>query len=102
MWTPPLVLWASSPTPTSNHRASFDTASGQESQRPYGVRCSQPSARCHSAICQGPPLPIDHDTTKLVSNVADAALAPKEAAKETLTIIREIIGKDVNGSRRYG
>ncbi|MEI2299882.1 ethanolamine ammonia-lyase [Ensifer sp. MJa1] len=45
---------------------------------------------------------IDHDMTKLVSNVADTALAPKEAAKETLTIIREIIGKDVNGSRRYG
>ncbi len=45
---------------------------------------------------------IDHDMTKLVSNVADTALAPKEAAKETLTIIREIIGKDVNGSRRFG
>ncbi len=45
---------------------------------------------------------IDHDMTKLVSNVADTALPPKEAARETLTIIREIIGKDVNGSRRYG
>ncbi|AUX76819.1 ethanolamine ammonia-lyase subunit EutB [Sinorhizobium fredii] len=45
---------------------------------------------------------IDHDMTKLVSNVADTALAPKEAARETLTIIREIVGKDVNGSRRYG
>lgn len=45
---------------------------------------------------------IDHDITKLVSNVADTALAPKEAARETLTIIREIVGKEVNGSRRYG
>lgn len=45
---------------------------------------------------------IDHDMTKLVSNVADTALPPKEAARETLTIIREIVGKDVNGSRRYG
>jgi ethanolamine ammonia-lyase large subunit len=45
---------------------------------------------------------IDHDITKLVSNVADTALSPKEAAKETLTIIREIVGKDVNGSRRFG
>jgi len=45
---------------------------------------------------------IDHDTTKLVSNVADTALPPKEAAKETLTIIREVVGKSVNGSRRFG
>ncbi|MBL0373991.1 ethanolamine ammonia-lyase subunit EutB [Rhizobium sp. KVB221] len=45
---------------------------------------------------------IDHDMTKLVSNVADTALSPKEAARETLTIIREIVGKNVNGSRRYG
>jgi ethanolamine ammonia-lyase large subunit len=45
---------------------------------------------------------IDHDITKLVSNVADTALPPKEAAKETLTIIREIVAKNVNGSRRYG
>ncbi|MBW9117406.1 ethanolamine ammonia-lyase [Rhizobium cauense] len=45
---------------------------------------------------------IDHDITRLVSNVADTALPPKEAAKETLTIIREIVGKNVNGSRRYG
>ncbi|MFC0808635.1 ethanolamine ammonia-lyase subunit EutB [Ensifer sp. P24N7] len=45
---------------------------------------------------------IDHHMTKLVSNVADTALAPKEAARETLTIIREIVGKDVNGSRRHG
>jgi len=44
---------------------------------------------------------IDHDITKLVSNVADTALTPKEAARETLTIIREIVGKNVNGSRRY-
>ncbi|MGI0524721.1 ethanolamine ammonia-lyase subunit EutB [Rhizobium giardinii] len=44
---------------------------------------------------------IDHDMTKLVSNVADTALPPKEGARETLTIIREIVGKEVNGSRRY-
>jgi ethanolamine ammonia-lyase large subunit len=45
---------------------------------------------------------IDHDITKLVSNIADTALPPKEAARETLTIIREVVGKDVNGSRRFG
>jgi ethanolamine ammonia-lyase large subunit len=45
---------------------------------------------------------IDHDITRLVSNVADTALPPVEAARETLTIIREIVGKSVNGSRRYG
>jgi ethanolamine ammonia-lyase large subunit len=45
---------------------------------------------------------IDHDITKLVSNVADTALPPKEAARETLTIIREIVAKTVNGSRRLG
>ncbi|WFU51292.1 ethanolamine ammonia-lyase [Sinorhizobium terangae] len=45
---------------------------------------------------------IDHDITRLVSNVADTALPPREAARETLTIIREIVGKEVNGSRRYG
>lgn len=44
---------------------------------------------------------IDHDITKLVSNVADTALPPREAAMETLMIIREIVGKNVNGSRRY-
>ena len=37
---------------------------------------------------------IDHDITKLVCNIADTALPPKEAAKETLTIIREIVGKE--------
>jgi ethanolamine ammonia-lyase large subunit len=45
---------------------------------------------------------IDHDITRLVSNVADTALPPDEAAKQTLAIIREIVGKSVNGSRRYG
>jgi ethanolamine ammonia-lyase large subunit len=45
---------------------------------------------------------IDHDITKLVSNVADTALPPEEAARETLTIIREIVGKSVSGSRRHG
>jgi ethanolamine ammonia-lyase large subunit len=44
---------------------------------------------------------IDHDITKLVSNIADTALPPKEAAKETLAIIREIVGQNVNGSRRF-
>jgi ethanolamine ammonia-lyase large subunit len=42
---------------------------------------------------------IDHDITKLVSNIADTALPPQEAAKETLTIIREIVGKSVSSSR---
>lgn len=45
---------------------------------------------------------IDHDITKLVSNIADTALPPKEAARESLTIIREIVGKGVSGSRRFG
>ena len=44
---------------------------------------------------------VDHDITKLVSNIADTALPPKEAAKETLSIIRDIIGENVNGSRRF-
>jgi ethanolamine ammonia-lyase large subunit len=44
---------------------------------------------------------IDHDITRLVSNIADTALPPKEAAKETLAIIREIVGQNVNGSRRF-
>jgi ethanolamine ammonia-lyase large subunit len=44
---------------------------------------------------------IDHDITKLVSNIADTALPPQEAAKETLTIIREIVGKSVSGSRSH-
>ncbi len=33
---------------------------------------------------------MDHDMTKLVCNIANTALAPKEAAHETLTIAREI------------
>ena len=45
---------------------------------------------------------IDHDITKLVCNIADTALPPGEAAEETLTIIREMVGKDVHGSRRAG
>ena len=44
---------------------------------------------------------IDHDITRLVSNVADTALPPDEATRETLTIIREIVGKNVSGSRRH-
>jgi ethanolamine ammonia-lyase large subunit len=43
---------------------------------------------------------IDHDITKLVCNIADTALSPREAAKETITIIRELVGKNVDGSRR--
>jgi ethanolamine ammonia-lyase large subunit len=45
---------------------------------------------------------VDHDITKLVSSVADTALPPREAARETLTIIREVVGKNVSGSRRVG
>jgi ethanolamine ammonia-lyase large subunit len=45
---------------------------------------------------------VDHDITKLVSNVADTALPPREAARETLTIIREVVGQNVSGSRRLG
>jgi ethanolamine ammonia-lyase large subunit len=42
---------------------------------------------------------VDHDVTRLVCNIADTALPPKEAAEETLTIIREMIGMKVNNSR---
>ena len=45
---------------------------------------------------------IDHDITKLVCNIADTALPPKEAAKETITILREIAAKNVDSSRRLG
>jgi ethanolamine ammonia-lyase large subunit len=45
---------------------------------------------------------IDHDITKLVCNIADTALSPKDAARETLTIIRELVGKEANSSRRAG
>ena len=45
---------------------------------------------------------IDHDITKLVCNIADTALAPKEAAKETLTIIREMVSKLAPSSRGQG
>jgi len=43
---------------------------------------------------------VDHDITKLVCNIADTALPPKEAAKETLTIVREMVGKLAPSSRR--
>jgi ethanolamine ammonia-lyase large subunit len=43
---------------------------------------------------------VDHDVTKLVCNIADTALSPAEAARETITIIREMVGKKVSGSRR--
>jgi len=42
---------------------------------------------------------MDHDMTKLVCNIAETALAPKEAANETLTIIREIRAKLVPTNR---
>jgi ethanolamine ammonia-lyase large subunit len=45
---------------------------------------------------------IDHDVTKLVCNIADTALDPREAARETITIIREMVGKQVNNSRLLG
>jgi ethanolamine ammonia-lyase large subunit len=45
---------------------------------------------------------IDHDITKLVCNIADTALDPREAARETITIIREMVGKKVNNSRLLG
>jgi ethanolamine ammonia-lyase large subunit len=45
---------------------------------------------------------IDHDITKLVCNIADTALDPKEAAHETITIIREMVGRKVNSSRLLG
>jgi len=45
---------------------------------------------------------IDHDITKVVCNIADTALAPKEAAKETLTIVREMVSKLAPSSRGQG
>ncbi|WP_093882697.1 ethanolamine ammonia-lyase [Syntrophus gentianae] len=45
---------------------------------------------------------IDHDITKLVCNIADTALSPREAAHETVTILRELVGKSVDSSRRLG
>ncbi|HTP66976.1 MAG TPA: ethanolamine ammonia-lyase [Geobacteraceae bacterium] len=44
---------------------------------------------------------IDHDITKLVCNIAETALSPKEAARETVTIIREIAGRVADGSRSF-
>ena len=43
---------------------------------------------------------VDHDVTKLVCNIADTALSPVKAARDTITIIREMVGKDVSNSRR--
>ena len=45
---------------------------------------------------------VDHDITKLVCNIADTALAPKEAAKESLTIVREMVSKLAPSSRGRG
>jgi len=44
---------------------------------------------------------IDHDITKLVCNIADTALAPKEAVAETITIVREMVNKLVPNSRSH-
>jgi ethanolamine ammonia-lyase large subunit len=45
---------------------------------------------------------IDHDITKLVCNIADTALPPEQAARETITILREIAAKEADNSRRLG
>jgi ethanolamine ammonia-lyase large subunit len=45
---------------------------------------------------------IDHDITRLVCNVADTALDPRKAAGETITILRELMGKKVKGTRKSG
>jgi len=45
---------------------------------------------------------IDHNVTKLVCNIADTALDPKKAAGETITIIREMVGKSASSSRSLG
>src|SRR5512144_3037390 len=45
---------------------------------------------------------VDHEVTKLVCNIADTALSPKDAANETVTIIREMVGKKAKSSRRHG
>jgi len=44
---------------------------------------------------------IDYDITRLVCNIADTALPPRDGARETVTIMREMAGKKVNGSRRF-
>jgi ethanolamine ammonia-lyase large subunit len=44
---------------------------------------------------------INHDITRLVCNIADTALPPKEAAEETETIIREMVGKNAPSTRSY-
>lgn len=45
---------------------------------------------------------LDHNVTKLVCNIADTALDPKKAAGETITIIREMVGKNASSSRSLG
>ena len=42
---------------------------------------------------------VDHDITRLVCNIADTALPPKEAAEETVTILRVMVGKEAPSSR---
>ncbi len=41
---------------------------------------------------------VDHDVTKLVCNIADTALSPKDAAYETFEIIREMAGGSEAGT----
>jgi ethanolamine ammonia-lyase large subunit len=41
---------------------------------------------------------IEHDISRLVCDIAATALPLGEAARQTITIIREIVGKSVNSS----
>jgi len=43
---------------------------------------------------------VDHDITRVVSGIADTALPPREAAAETVAILKEMAGKAAPGSRR--
>lgn len=43
---------------------------------------------------------VDHDITKVVSGIADTALPPREAAAETVNILKEMTGKAAPGSRQ--
>lgn len=43
---------------------------------------------------------VDHDITRVVSGIADTALPPRDAAAETLAILKKMTGKTASGSRR--
>ena len=43
---------------------------------------------------------VDHDITRVVSGIADTALPPREAAADTVNILKEITGKSAPGSRQ--